>query len=503
MNILVVDDEPAIRATLKEYFTELGGFNVDTAEDGVEALEKVRQRRYDAAFLDLQMPRMTGIELLHHIKNHDNTLPVIIMTGFPSLDAAIDTMRHGASDFLTKPVRLSQLQVVLERVLRERQLLIENLRLQDQLRQKEAIERLNAQLNQKVREQALLYNVADSLASAQASVNLYPQMVALASTLVNARQALFFVYNEDEDQLVCLASFGLDGASGEAIKPPPGGFLHTSVKNGSPVIYNWAGKPRLLVEIDNSTELTGETVICLPMKIRGEVFGLLVVAGKNESQFSEDDLFLLQFLINKAALSVENIALYESVLDNLHATLRSLVTAIEAKDPYTRKHSTRVTELAVATARAMGLSEEEVDSLQFSGYLHDIGKIGVSDRILTKPGRLSPEEYEIMRSHPAVGEGIVSHLGLLPHEKAVIRHHHERWDGGGYPDGLAGEDIPLLARVIAVADAYDAMTSTRPYRKALTVDEALAEIDKNAGIQFDRRVVEAFRKMLEENPELL
>jgi HD-GYP domain-containing protein (c-di-GMP phosphodiesterase class II) len=131
------------------------------------------------------------------------------------------------------------------------------------------------------------------------------------------------------------------------------------------------------------------------------------------------------------------------------------------------------------------------------GYLHDIGKIGVRDSILNKPGPLTTEEYEIVKKHPSIGDSIVSELGLVPEERSIIRHHHERWDGKGYPDGLAGEQIPMLARIVSVVDAFDAMTSKRAYRDAMSREEALAELKKNSGEQFDPRALEAFLKVVE------
>ncbi len=209
--------------------------------------------------------------------------------------------------------------------------------------------------------------------------------------------------------------------------------------------------------------------------------------------FSEEAIFLLHILAERTGLTVENLMLYESVNINLMATLKALVRTLEAKDPYTGQHSQRVTRVAVGLARHAGCSPYDVEALNFAGHLHDIGKIGIRDQILMKPGRLTDVEYEIIKSHPVIGEEIVAHLGLLPMEKAIIRHHHERWDGGGYPDGLAGEDIPTLSRILAVADTFDAMTSNRPYRQAMDGEEALKEVVKNAGTQFDPAAVEAFK----------
>jgi HD-GYP domain-containing protein (c-di-GMP phosphodiesterase class II) len=168
------------------------------------------------------------------------------------------------------------------------------------------------------------------------------------------------------------------------------------------------------------------------------------------------------------------------------------VEAIEARDPYTKQHSSRVTELALSIGKEMGCSEEQLDLLIFSGHLHDIGKLGVPDHILLKPGPLSAEEFEAIKKHPVIGANIVGHLGLLTGEQQIILHHHERWDGKGYPDGLKGKSIPFLSRILSVADVYDAMASDRAYRKKLADDVVLETIKQGAGTQFDEDVVRAF-----------
>jgi putative nucleotidyltransferase with HDIG domain len=233
------------------------------------------------------------------------------------------------------------------------------------------------------------------------------------------------------------------------------------------------------------------------MRIRGEPFGLLLAFHKDGSRSRpSEETRLLDFLITKASLAVENMALYESLISNFYGILKSLVNALEARDLYTGKHSERVTRYASETAGILDCSGAQLESMQTAGYLHDIGKIGVRDSILNKPGPLSMDEYEIVKKHPSIGDSIVSELGLSPEERSIIRHHHERWDGAGYPDGLSGEQIPLLARILSVADAFDAMTSKRAYRNAMSLDQALAELFKNRGKQFDPLALDAFLEVV-------
>jgi putative two-component system response regulator len=194
-------------------------------------------------------------------------------------------------------------------------------------------------------------------------------------------------------------------------------------------------------------------------------------------------------------------AVYDS-LDRAEQVIFALAAAVEAKDPFTEAHTQRVAESARRIGARMGLSDGELDALYRGGLIHDIGKIGVPDAILLKKGRLDPEELLRMRAHPIIGESIVSPLpsgaDLLP----IIRHHHERFDGGGYPDGLRGEEIPQPARIVAVCDAYDALVNDRPYRPRRTVDEAISILTNGAGTQWDRGVVEAFIRELPDVREL-
>ena len=174
------------------------------------------------------------------------------------------------------------------------------------------------------------------------------------------------------------------------------------------------------------------------------------------------------------------------------ATVRALSNAVEARDAYTGKHAERVAAYGLAIARAAGIDVADEPQLEFGFLLHDIGKVGVPDAILFKPASLSPDEFDCIASHAEIGSAILRHVDFLDEATRVVRHHHERWDGTGYPDGLEGEQIPLAARVFAVADALDALTTDRPYRRGTHFSRAREEIRSNAGSQFDPEVVAAF-----------
>ena len=200
-----------------------------------------------------------------------------------------------------------------------------------------------------------------------------------------------------------------------------------------------------------------------------------------------------------ADLNAAPYQLHRFLKDESLSTIQALAAAVDAKDSYTQGHSQRVARYAVALAQRIGLPEAEVDLVHITGTLHDVGKIGVPDAILKKPDRLEPEERRIMETHPALGEVIIRKAPKLADTLPGVRHHHERWDGGGYPDGIAGEKIPRIARILAVADTFDAMTSDRPYRKGMSWEIALGEIARGAGTQFEPPLAEAFVSLMQDD----
>jgi len=189
--------------------------------------------------------------------------------------------------------------------------------------------------------------------------------------------------------------------------------------------------------------------------------------------------------------------LYQQVQRAIYQSLLGLANALEAKDAYTRGHSERVGAWSRGVAAALGLPAGEVDMIGQAGLLHDIGKIGIPEGVLRKPGALDPEEWKVMRNHPLIGAQIVAPFDFFTGGALMIRHHHERWDGSGYPDGLAGDEIPLGARIIAVADVYDALTSNRPYRAALSHATALDHLASAAGVTLDEDAVSVFVGLIE------
>ncbi|MFH1077157.1 MAG: HD domain-containing phosphohydrolase [Pseudomonadota bacterium] len=501
-NILVADDDPLVRTTLKESLEEVIGCNVYTACDGVEALSMLKGLPIDCCFVDILMPRLDGLELVGKIKEHDNILPVVIITGRPSFDLAVDTMRRGASDFLVKPFSLNDIMLTFERVTRERSLLIENVFLREEIQRKQSIDKLNKELRQKVLEVTQFNEVMEELFRVKSSEELFQCIVDVAARVTLSNSASFMVIDRDKNKLVMIAATPSRRKWVGKVSVNVGEWISGKVASDGValLIEDINSLPQEAINCLNRKN-DGVSFISLPVKIKEEVFGVLNCTDKQDgTAYSDNGLSILNFLVKKVSLTIENLALYESLSHNLFSTLYTLVETIEARDPYTREHSRRVTDLAVKIARHLGCHERDLEMLTFAGYLHDIGKIGVRDNILLKPSKLNKDEMQVIQLHPVIGANIIKHLGFLHREQAIIRHHHERWDGSGYPDGLKGEGIPRFCRIIAVADAFDAMTSDRPYRPARGLDDALACLQEEAGKQFDGQIVLILEQLIYKSP---
>ncbi len=251
------------------------------------------------------------------------------------------------------------------------------------------------------------------------------------------------------------------------------------------------------LELDKVPGLELHNTLAIPLKTPDKLLGIIQVANKtNHAKYNSEDVDLLNILSGQLAFVIQNADLFKNLQKAYIDTLSALTSAIDAKDSYTRGHSERVTELSIKLAAACDVPELEIENIKLGGLLHDIGKIGIPEAILNKPGRLTDEEYDIIKSHPDLGVHILGKVEFLEHIVPIIRHHHERYDGYGYPSGLKAENIPLLARIVSVVDTFDAMTTNRPYRKALSIEESLAEIEKCSGGQFDPFVVERFVDMV-------
>jgi len=233
-----------------------------------------------------------------------------------------------------------------------------------------------------------------------------------------------------------------------------------------------------------------------PLIVKGNVTAVLSIGSKSPSAFTPENLSTLEKIASQIGVALENARLVTDLDELFMGTVRALASAIDAKSPWTRGHSDRVTQYALSIAREMGLEEIALKDIELAGLLHDIGKIGTYESILDKLGKLTDEELKVMRQHPVKGAEILAPIKQMQKLIPAIKYHHEFYDGNGYPDGIRGEEIPLYARILTVADTVDAMHAERPYRKGRHRDVIVEELKRCSGTQFDPNVVEAFLKTI-------
>lgn len=345
-------------------------------------------------------------------------------------------------------------------------------------------------LSRKVTELSTLREVGRSAGRAGELLAALDAVMEAALRAVPAGRAYVALLEGDEGRVRVPISRGFAVSSSMA---PDGSPAMWVLAQHRPIVLNPTGDGR---EADPYSGCVA--AIAVPVSGPGGTIGALVLGSTDPlDSYSADDVRMLAAVSDQAALAVENARLVDTLQETYVATVRSLAAAIEARDAYTRGHSDRVAMLSTAMAAEMALSADQRTALEVASYLHDIGKIGIPEAILGKPARLDDAEFDTMKDHVTIGAAILSQVAFPWPVAPVVRHHHERWDGAGYPAGLAGEEIPLLARVLCVADSYEAMTSNRPYRFGCAPVEALAELQRHAGRQFDPSVVAAFTRVLE------
>ena len=330
--------------------------------------------------------------------------------------------------------------------------------------------------------------------------NVVRKMAMEAITrLMHAEVGSLLLVDDENKELYFEVALGDKGERVKEIRLKIGeGIAGWVAEHGNPLLLQDVRKdPRFYKSADQKTEFVTRDMVCVPVKVKDKVIGVLQAINRAEGVFTEDDVELFQLFSNQVAIALDNARLYEEIRETFFATAEALAEAIEKRDPYTGGHTKRVVNYCLVAAKYMNLTPEELEILKLSAILHDVGKIGVEDRILRKPGNLDDEEAKIMKMHPLLGAEIMRHIRQLKDLIPGMLHHHERPDGKGYPEGLKGRDIPIVARIISAADTYDAMTTNRPYRKGLSHQTAIDEIKKEAGAQFDKEVAEAFVKAFE------
>ncbi len=354
----------------------------------------------------------------------------------------------------------------------------------------------NSDLEKVIERLTTVNHIGNILNSLVDKDNVIEVIVKTMARTMNAEICSLMLINEGSGELEVAYSVGLE----EGLK-----LRKVKLGEGISGYVAQEGKPLLVTDIEsdprfnlpNDVQYTTTSLVAAPLFVKGKVIGVLNINNKKSGEpFTHDDLSLLTTVAGQAAIAVENSNLYKDIRSSYFNTVRALVNALEAKDKYSKGHSERVTLLAMMIAEEMGLPEDRKQALQHAGVLHDIGKIGIAANILNKAGKLTGEEYDQIKDHPAIGEKILDPISFLKDVKVIVGQHHERYDGKGYPHQKSGSELSLEARILAVADTFDALTSDRPYRKALPFDDAVAEIRRCSASQFDPEVVDVFLKTI-------
>ena len=485
----MVDDERVIREILAE-FLSLEGFSVHTVEDGEKALTELRLRPYDLLITDLKMPRLSGLQLLERIEAERLGVLTVLMTGFGTVETAIVAMTKGAYDYLLKPFKVEEVIHVVERALYRQRLQTENIRL---------------------REALTIYKVSEAIALSHDIDHILDVVLRAAIDEVKADVATLHLRDprsgtyEERVKVVAATDAAIPGLPSPAFP-----VLSEQFAQGVPILAHGGKATRFFTESSLPAELA--SFVAVPLQVRASMVGVLnVFSFTPGKKFDEGHRKMLAVLASRAASAIDNARLYgelRSTNDDLvranvsleemfQQTVAGFAQALEESDMYTRGHSERVAVYSEILGRGLTLPDAEVRRIVQAGVMHDVGKIGVRYDMLNKPGKLTPEEVAVFRQHPDKGKRILEPVPCLHGLIDGCWCHHEWWDGGGYPRGLAGHNIPLVGRIVAIADAYDAMTSDRAYRRALPHEVAVGEIERCAGTQFDPELSEAFVRLIE------
>jgi response regulator RpfG family c-di-GMP phosphodiesterase len=490
--ILVVDDEKVIREILAD-FLDMEGYVVHTVEDGVEALKELHRRSYNLVISDLKMPNMGGLELIQRITEESLPVLTVIMTGFGTVETAIEAMKRGAYDYILKPFKVEEVMHIVQRGLDRQRLQHENIRLKDALS---------------------IYKISEAIATSLSVDTVLDLVLDATIDTVDADVVSLLLEDPSHEGRFIERMRKVSQRAEPTIEAPALNLEEVLpiFQDDRPLLVHGSRSYRFLAATPD-LERRLVSFCSIPLKLKGRIIGMLnAYSYTRGNKFSEGQRKMLYVLASRAAFSIENARLYENLVDankdltranvsleeNFKQTIIGFAHALEESDRYTRGHSERVATYARIIAHGLRMSQGDIDTVVKVGLMHDVGKIGVRNDKLNKPGKLTPEELAMFRSHPAKGKRILEPIPFMRDIVPGCYCHHEAWDGSGYPQGLMGDSIPLIGRIVAIADAYDAMTSDRAYRKALPHDIACGEIERCMGAQFDPEIVPVFLAQIEE-----
>lgn len=511
MRILVVDDEPRICHLIEELL-KLEGYHIDISFSGTDALEMFNKYDYQMLITDLKMPGIDGLELIQKAKEQNPEIRAILITGYTTVDTAVESLRHGVDDYITKPFNIFEFKKAVEQTMHAQRVALENIQLLRDLKQtsvdleshkqklsekdyitSEQLAEVNNKLVQRVNELDTINQISKVITSVPDMDKLLNLCLNEINVRLKVKHSSIMLIDDKRNELVVRASQGHRSmqALGKTQKLDEG-VAGRVVQGKKPILVKDIGYDSRFNKHERPDYKT-KSFVSAPLSLGQKILGVINIIDKVSGEsFCETDVNLLCTIAGQVSIAVENSRLYMALEENVVNMVKFLADSLEAKNHYTSGHSKRVSEYSSSIANIMGVSAKEKDTLLHASLLHDIGKIGISELLFNKPDKLNDTEYDTIKSHPARGEEIIKPLGFLGEEIRHIRGHHESFDGSGYPDRLGGKDIPLLTRIMTVADSFDAMTSERTYRQPWKTDKAMLELKRMSGKQFDPDVVDAF-----------
>ncbi len=511
IRILVVDDETKICYLIEELLKQ-EGFLVDVCFSSIKALEIMKETAYQMLITDLKMPGIDGLELIRKCKEYNPEIKTIMVTGYTTVDTAVQSLRHGVDDFITKPFNIFELKKTVKQILHTHQTSLENKRhLKDLITKSpdlniqkqeltenmfatgEQLSEANKKLVQSIKELDTINMISKTITSVLDIDELLDRCLGEINRKLNIQHSSIMLIDENRNELLVRASRGYRSSQvlGKTQKIDEG-IAGRVVKDKKPILVQDIRRDDRFNRNERPDYKT-KSFVSVPLVLRERVLGVINVIDKIAGEdFCESDVNLLCTIADQVSIAIENARLYKVLEENCFNMVKLLADSLDAKNRYTSGHSQRVSEYSSVIANIMGVSAKEKNTLFHAALLHDIGKIGISELVLNKPDKLDDTEYNTIKSHPVRGEEIIKPLGFLERTICHIRGHHESFDGSGYPDGLGGNDLPLLTKIMTVADAFDAMTSERTYRPSRKTNEAMSELKIMSGKQFDPEVVDAF-----------
>lgn len=466
--MLVVEDDPLVR-TVCVRLLKMRHYDVDQVENGIRALERLSETTYDIVLTDLSMPLLNGLGLLRQIKERYPETDAIMITAFGSIDTAKQALKLGAFDYLTKPLELDDLERTVSTCLEMREL-----------------KRLRHE-RETLSEMVALLELSRTISSRLDVGTQVGEFINQLRNRFNPAGVALSLLDPNEHKLTLLEQKGLQALDvGRTVAVPKLGSEQQVLRAHAELVQNY--------------ETSNQRVHLLCVQER-PVGVLQMTWNEGDPPLTDKEVQLFEVFTSSMGVALENGRLYSKLKHQNVQTIAALARAIDARDAYTRGHSEQVTKYSVRMAEVMCQTELWVERLRYGALLHDVGKIGVPDAILLKPGQLTADEFEKMKQHPVTGARIVEEV--LEDVRDIIRHHHEWYNGTGYPDRLKGEEIPLESRVIAVADAFDAMTSDRAYRKGMTVDKAVNILRGGRNEQWQGDLVDVLVDLINVEGEVL